>query len=609
MRKFLPFVVMLTAILVGALHIAPQLFIKKNLEDSGQTFVASQFITLDDGGDSYFQFAREVSEGHFPPGDMFAKERLPNIYPWIPPALLAASIVIFKDISLAYVGALFFYTAILFIGFFVLGQLLFKKEWLWSLVFSLVGTLTPLALLTDQAFMSLANLGNIVLKNFYPLVNTPLPALFFGRVDYPLLTHVIYLPAIVFLVMFWRNPNFRNALLAGGSAGLLFYTYFHKWTYWIVVIAVLFLLTLIFLRLDKKRLKNFMILIAVILLISIPYFVNYFRLKALPGAADYIERLSLELGHSLNLTAWPNYLIYSILLLLVYWSFKKDRVQFLLFGSFLIAAFIVWNIQVVTGFVPHSDHWPRAINPLLFLTIFMLGYQALTKLADLWPSIKKITAAVLILAAALLIAKKAVNAFVFLDPPPKILTRYTLPQDLLDSFDWMEKQSGEPYVVSPSFVTSVYLTGMTAARPILPWSGVTPFSNYEMEERFLWSNKLFKVTEEVFLKRLRDGQGLKCLSDCDKPYIINNIFATRFFLYQLYFQDPADPPNRAIPEDKITELLDRYRAFRVNWRDLDLDFVYLGPLEREFTDVDFSQDPDLSLVYENGSVKIYKIRR
>jgi len=608
MSKNLLIVVVFVALLVGALHAAPQLFIKKNLEDSGQTFVASQFITLDDGGDSYFQFAREVYDGHFPPGDMFSKVRLPNIYPWIPPALLAIFIGIFKDTSLAYVGALFFYSAILFIGFFALGQLIFKKERLWSLVFGLMGTLTPVALLIDRAFMSISDLANIVLKNFYPLVQTPLPTLFFGRVDYPLLTHVVYLPAIIFLLMFWRNPSLRNALLAGGFAGLLFYTYFHKWAYWVIAIGVLFVLTFLFLRSDKKRLKNFLILIATIFLVSIPYFINYFKLKGLPGSADLIQRLSLELGRSLDFAVWPHYLLYAILLVLVYWFFKKDRAQALFFSSFLVAAFIVWNIQIVTGFVPHPDHWPRAINPLIFLTIFALLHHAVARLRDVWPRVKQATVLILILAAALLIAKKTVNAFAFLNPPPEILGRYSLPQDLLDSFAWLEAQAAESYVVSPSFVTTIYLTGFTAARPFLPWSGVTPLSNFEMEERFLRSNKLFGVSENVLEARLRDGKDLECLSECDKPYILSNIFGTRFFLYQLYFKDSADPEKRSIPEDKIMELLDRYRALAVDWPDLGADFVYLGPLERHFTDVDFERDRDLELVYDNASIKIYSVR-
>ena len=77
----------LLAIAVGFLYVAPQLLIKRSVESSGRTFILSQFTNLHDGGDAYIQFAREVADGHFPPGDLFFDHSLPNIYPPLPPLI------------------------------------------------------------------------------------------------------------------------------------------------------------------------------------------------------------------------------------------------------------------------------------------------------------------------------------------------------------------------------------------------------------------------------------------------------------------------------------------------------------------------------------------
>ena len=159
MKKKIPvcLLVFFLTILVGGLYAAPQFFIKEELNQQNYTFIASQFPALDDGGDAYFQFAREIYDGHFPPGDLFSleSERSPNIYPWLPPLFLASLIWIFKDVSLAYLAANFVFSAISFLLFYILGLLIFHKNRLWSLFFGLVGILTPTSLLADRIFLNI----------------------------------------------------------------------------------------------------------------------------------------------------------------------------------------------------------------------------------------------------------------------------------------------------------------------------------------------------------------------------------------------------------------------------------------------------------------------
>ncbi len=604
-KKLFLLILIGSAILVGALYAAPQLLIKRQLNSSGKDFTLSQFTYLDDGGDAYFQFAREVFDGHFPSGNLFSSDKKPDIFPTIPPLILASLIVIFRNINTAYIGANFFFSAALFAMLYFLGTIIFEKNRLWSLFFGFVGALTPLVMHSPDGFFTPANLLNVVLKNFYPGVQTYLPMLFLARIDYPLLTNLIYFPAIACLMLFWLRPRKLYAVLAGVSAGLLFYTYFHFWVYWVVVVGLLFLHTLIFARQDKVRLRNFIILIPTTILVSIPYFINYLQLKGLPSFSDYSARLGVEMGRVILWWAWPHFVAYGLLAVLIYlnlWKKIELRNWAIIFWGFLLAAAVVWNIQLVLGFVPHADHWPRAISPLILLMIFSLLYHWSQKWKWSW------TRAVLITLTALLIIKKIVNAAGFVSLPEEKLKDYVFPAEITASFRWLDKNLKEPRVLSSSFVDSMYLSALTSARPFMPWGGVVAISNFDLEELFLRSNKLFQVPESVLEQRLRGGKNLKCAEVCDWLPTEANRLGAPSFIYGLYFDGMNNWPANGVPEEKIQELLQRYRKLQVGLNDFRSDYIYYGPLERAFSHVDFSKQTGLDQVYKNATVEIYKIR-
>ena len=249
--------VFILAVTVGGLYAAPQWLIRQAVLEQELPFVLSQFVYLHDGGDAYFQLAREVVDGRFPPYDIFFDGTKPNVSTPLPALLLAGILFIFKDINLAYIATNFLFSAVLFLLFLLLGWVAFNGNKIWSVFMGLVGTLTPIAIHLPYAFFSADNFANIVLKNFYPGVKTLLPVLFLARVNYPLITHLIYLPAIIVFFTFWHKPRFLTAVAAGLFSGLLSYTYFHKWVYWVIVIGLSFLYVLLFNRRNRRLLRNF----------------------------------------------------------------------------------------------------------------------------------------------------------------------------------------------------------------------------------------------------------------------------------------------------------------------------------------------------------------
>lgn len=602
----------LFAIIIGALYSAPQFFIRNFLENNLKVdFVTRPFISMADGGDAYFQFARNFSVGNFPSGDLFFNNSKPNVYPLLPPVFLGSLIKLTSgNVSSAYILANFIFPAVLFLIFVITGLAVFRKDKLFSVLFGIVGVLTPISLLTDRAFFNLDNFLNIFLKNFYPGVHTYIPILFFSRVDYPLLTSVIYLLAIFFLIKYWLNPSNLLAIISGIFCGLLFYTYFHKWVFVTIFIGVLLFLSILFK--ERGRFKSNLILLFSFGLTSIPYFFTYFKLKKVDGYQDLINRLYLEVGRQVNFSAWKNYVVYAVVFILIYFVFYgKNKSKFIFYTSVIISSFIVWNIQVIIGYVPHSDHWPRAINPFLFMIISDIFYTSYRKYSDKTIRSFKIEKIFIFLVIFVLIPflflKKVINFTGFIKPNLNVASEFTLPKDILDSYGWLEKHGNGRAVFSDSFVTSIYLTGFSSSKPNLPWGGAALIPNYEMEEYFIKSNKLFSVPEDVFEKRLRNGKGLLCRENCSSHYIDENIFGARSYLYQLYYKNVISEGNKDIPDTKISELVSRYKSADINFDYIGSGLVYSGPFEKVFSDPKFISDKRLELVFKNSSTEIYKI--
>ncbi len=64
-----------------------------------------------------------------------------------------------------------------------------------------------------------------------------------------------------------------------------------------------------------------------------------------------------------------------------------------------------------------------------------------------------------------------------------------------------------------------------------------------------------------------------------------------------------------ITDEYISTLIKRYNNPSPNWRDVDADYVYYGPWEKQFGQPNLSQNKNLKIIYENPTVQIYKILR
>lgn len=451
------------------------------------------------------------------------------------------------------------------------------------------------------------------LKQFFPLVKTQIERLYFARFDYPLLVFPVLLLGIISLIAFWRKPGYGRAVLAAIPTGLLFYSYFHYWVYWIVVIGTLFIYTVIFEKPDKKLLKSFVLLLFLTVLAASPYFLNYLNFSQLESAHDYSLRLGIARGREIGLYALGfDYLVYLILALIiyrVYWA--RERLKAVLLLSFLAAGVVVWNIQLVTGFVPAPNNWKRTISPFLFIIIFLVTYDLLKTWSKDSPRLKKTIGLGIILLTLLVVSKKATNVLMlWQDPEPRVLKSYSFSGNIYDSWRWMNiNLNQEPRTLSNSFLTSVYLNSYTSARPYLPLGNLTTQTTAKLENRFLKSNKFLGVPSEIIKAQLKNSLPIECGVPCP-PNTEENLRKNLWHLYFHYFR--GGPINnylarpQKITEDYINNLLERYKKTGTDLEKGEIDYIYYGPWEKQLSGNAANLDNNFRIVFKNPAVTIYE---
>lgn len=134
----------LLSLLVGLLHIGPLWAISKHLASQGQPFVFSYENYRNDL--TYLTRAREVYDGHWPSSDPFSDQSPPTLRNPIPSIILAAFFIpAGGKVFPAYLAALFIFSQINFVLFYLVGKRLFHSN-LWALTFALIAALTPISL-------------------------------------------------------------------------------------------------------------------------------------------------------------------------------------------------------------------------------------------------------------------------------------------------------------------------------------------------------------------------------------------------------------------------------------------------------------------------------
>lgn len=622
-RKVAIALVPAAALVMGLLQLLPSVFLERAVRGAGQEFLIAQITHHGDTAIHYVPKAREVLDGHFPALDIHVAEnrRLLFLWPPGPQLIFAAFLAASDDVNHAYMAAGFFFTAIMFAVFFWLGLTLLESR-LGAALFATVGVLTPAVTHLPQAFFSPGLFMDIIGKNFVPLVRTPIHQLFLSRIEFPLLVLWLYGITLVLLYRFFREPTIRRGIAFGLGAGLLNYFYLHAWMYTLVLFGLLAVLA--YLRRDGAFLLPWLAAGGIIAVLAVPFAMNYLAFNGLAQASDVVARIGFETGWGFRLSVWRHYVVYAALGILVFALLRKRRHHALVFSLSALAAMVLGlNIQLLLGWNPQPDHWLKVFGLPLFAVSAVVVAEAIRRIAERFDlaKVRLLLVALFLILGSLLVAKKVVNAVRFINPGPAWIAEYSFPRPIVESWQWMnENVRAGSIVLSPSLITSIYLSGYTGADPYLAFAQNTIASDRAIEDRFLTAHKLFATSPErlEWLLEYRKNPFAACEEPCGvhtamnlskaPAYLYGQTFNIEFNIFDSLAKEQG-VSSYAIPPSKIGELLGRYPVIEPRWEDLGGSYVYVGPWERELgVPANFGLNPALERVYGRDGIEIYRVR-
>ncbi len=485
--------------------------------------------------------------------------------------------------------------------------------------------------------------------------------LYFNRFEDPLFTVPLFLIALILIFKAMKTKRRFWTIAAGVAYGVLFYTYFYYMAYLSAALGIGLILFLIAKRF--KDAKTIGTILGIGLVLSIPYWINFFEVTSLPAYTDISARIGPE--HTYDVFLYPMVLFayaqHTGLAVLMYLLYRKKNPTFaLLFPALLLPVFFVYNFQIITGFNPQPDHWIKPRQFLLTLTFIVLGYEFLKNRLQLFS--KKTVIPLSLIAAALLSVKALITkdpavtfeAFAIAAALVLIVAGYfvlkkwgvdkrrfitllsiiaiavlfakgatikreyifnnmetaTLEEADDKSIQWLEEHTPEGSVVSSlSFVTNTLIKHFTHNKLFVPDGLDTIASNAEIMERFSYANRIQGVRAETFGSYFarketyppkdEDHEGIS--------FLFTDQYRARekgsIFTNKGYLF----PLWSAEEHAKVVNDYRTYLEKEIPDAPYRLDYIYWGDREKIWSADPILSNPDLILEYNVAGVKIYRL--
>lgn len=580
-------VLIIVAFLVGAIHVSHHFLMPKFINNAD--YYPVNFKTEFDQAITYGPRAQSAYLGMGAGGDISLAEYIkgPSVLPIINPYALSLIALGAGSLSRAFVIADFLLPIIIFWLMYLLLRDIFKKKW-GAIFGAIIFIFMPTAGILIPP-LSLDNLQSLGYK-LLPFLNFS-DSLFLARFEYPNVTYIFYLSALLFVYRSLKDSRRLNVILAGLSAGSLFYTYTYDWVY---VLSGLGIMGIIFLlQKNYQQAKTILSIILIALFCSAYYWLNMFVLSSLPQYQDIITRIGVESGRLFRFFTWKTY-IRSILWVIILWLIlnKKNLTLWVYLSGLILPIIAVLNLQLITGINPQPDHWYRE----LFVPLF-ISWSAIIAWAYCKYSLKRFQPPIIIatvLAASLLLCGQAYAQFLY---SKNYANDHIISKNYLDSYQWLAANTKQASVVAAlSPETNVDLLLHTHNKVFYP-SGINSLApNQEIWSRFIAINLIFNVSEESFADSISPNK-----------YILTHLFHDQYLTdssFNSYFKGES---NRVLPDAVYQQKVSEYHEMKNNLSKYQIpyriDYVYIDKT------LNNAQPTDIflgDLVYENNGIKIYQ---
>ncbi len=592
------------AVLVGFVYVFPRFIHYETLKSRGLAYVPLTTEAYFDVMNVHGARLRDILDGYPFSGevDTFEYKDGPSIWPVLSMTIFAPLIILTRSVFAALIISDFLFPALIFLSFYYLIFVFVKSR------FFAAGAALFLMLFPQAALLfpptSLMKLKNLFLQIFpwplQPAVNLTYlrPESFIGAGPFFILFFAFVYKALT-VEAADKKKRYFFIISAGVCYGLLFNFYFYFWVFATIFLGLLFIFLLI-----KNRSNVFgAVLIGLVgAAVSIPFWLNQFRLARLPNYQEIIQRTAgFELSHAFRTSVWKTYLLYIFAAALIFWLSKKLKQRDIIKSWFLIClsltGVVVFNIQMVTGFTPQPDHWSGRV----FLITNGVIYAAI--LYDLYlyfePRLRRINIKrISFIVAFILIASIFCNVLISEAIVEKNRANlYTLPDGLMAAYEWLNKNTPKDSVVmTPSLLTNIDLPVYTHNRIFLARVATTLAPEDELLNRLFITYKFFGVNPQYLDSMIQSEQG------------ITYFFTVKYrgTALDTYLRPDKDMGNW-LPDGVKNKIYNDYLKFQlppeIPYR---ADYVFIGPKEKEIG-LDMKNLAGYKKVYDSGGVQIYQV--
>lgn len=653
--------VILSGMFSGILFILHQLIIWYRLAQEGKIYSFFSLVNPDPLV-NLAPMIRAAIDGQtwISDGRIFEHMRLPNLWSFLDPLLIAPLNLIAGSISFTFLSGHFLSAlATFFIVYFLAKRLIGSR--IWSLFFSIIFSAAPL--LGYYLFpASIFNL-KLVARTLLPLGSYPGEILMSKYISFSVLPGLpFFAGAFYLLFLALDKKEFKYIIFAGLSQGLLIYIYLTDVMYLFTAMGIMALLFAF--HKQFAEIKKIIYIILIALGASLIYWWNFLNIKLLPWAEEFYLRLGGEATHAFRFSRWREYFLYMGLAALIWFlgkKLQKQKLAIYLIG-FVLSAIVLFNLQVITGFNPAPTAWPvhqfyfgfsLAWLVLLFwiyklmslprspechgrkavdegLIKYVGGADTLRGKAPRCHGRKPVDAlrskfAANILCAALIAVAlsatlRIINTQIYI--ASYLYPAHAIPSNIFKSLEWLNKNTPTDSVVgSPSLVSNALLPAFTHNNVILPTAVTSPASQEEITDRLLVVYAIYGVDSEYLRGALSGTLGkidkFSQNQDLDKDeFAQNQDNALNTFLFESYYTDHSIDGFSSrftvdLPSEVTEQIVKRYESYPLRLDYLlnryQIDYLYVGPYEKRFMRTDFSSLPFLKKVYDQDGVIIYKI--
>jgi len=576
-----------SALLVGLIHVSHHFLIPRYINDSGQYYPVTFKAEFDEAV-TYGPRVQAAYLGMLFGGDISLAEHEggPFYLSIINPYVLSLLAHLAGSVKTAFILSDFILPIVIFILVYIFLYEIFRKNWAAAAGGVIFIFVTEVGVLIPP--VSISGLKLLIYK-LLPFLGD-YDVLYFNRFEYPNITFIFYLSALFLIYRSIKYEKRLDIFLAGLAVGSLFYTYLYDWVYVLCGLGIMGFLFL--LEKNYRKAKLLSGIIAIALLCSFYYWLNYFALSSLEQYPDIISRIGVETGGFFRFFTWKTY-VRSISIVWLLWVIlkKRDRILWIYLSGLTLPIIIVLNLQIIAGAIPQPDHWYRELFFILFLSLGIIISWLYKKLTN--ERIKFILVLATVLWAGMILISEAYMQILY---SKTYANDYSIGLSRLDSYNWLTKNTEKATVVAAlSPEINVELLLHTHNKIYYP-SGINSLaSNQEIWERYMLTNLLFNVSVDDFGKSISPNQ-----------YMLAHLFHDSYIKGSSFNMYLRGGVNRELPENEYQARVNQYRRMKDGLSDYKfsyrIDYIYV---DEKNNNLRIGEKFLGKIIYENNGIKIY----